>query len=249
MPALANLMNPVEPDVNPRYPYTPDHQHNAQAQVYPPPQPQSSLSYNHNQAYGPSFSSLGSNQEQPGAPTFQNARPPTFSDPLRPHSIQLAPLSALTATLPPPNGIPGTYSSYPTAYQASRPGTKAFGSDSQFQSSEGYSSVRGSVIGGHGLSEYSNHYGTIAAPLHNPNNSGWKDSIMRSSSSSTTSSSNSTSASPQPRHWGRQLNPRKSSENVSGRSYATALDYIFPNDEVRILHRERVTDVFLIQAL
>ena len=259
MPALASLMNPVEPD--PRY--TSDHQQNGRAQTYPPPQPQGSLSYNHSinnannfsQTYGPSFSSLGPNRDQSGAPTFQNARPPAFSDPPRSLSIQLAPLSALTATLPPPNSTQGAYSSYPTAYQTSRPDTKPFGSDLQFQSSEGYSSssARGPVVRGHGSSGYGNHYSAMVPPLHNPvaSSSGWKDPILISSSSSTTSSTKSSSTSPQPRHWGRKLSPRRSSENVNGRSYATAMDYMFPNDAVRILHRQslRVADVFLIQLL
>jgi len=255
MPALANLMNPVEPD--PRY--TRDHQQNSRAQTYPPPppQPQGGLGYNHinahsvNQTYGPSFSSLGSNREQSGVPTFQNARPPIFSEPPRAHSMQLAPLSALTATLPHPNGTQGTYSSYPTAYQTSRPDTRLFGGDLQFRSSEGYlpSSVRGSVVGGHGVGGHSNHYGAMVPPLHNPSNSGWKDPVMVSSSSSTTSSTKSTSTSPQSRHWGRGLSPKRSSENVNGRSYATAMGCVFPNDDVCILHRERVADVFLIQLL
>ena len=253
MPALANLMNPVEPD--PRY--TRDHQQISRAQTYPPPPPQGGFGYNHinansvGQNYGPSFSSLRSNREQLGVPTFQNARPPVFADPPRPHSIQLAPLSVLTATLPPPNGTHGTYSPYPTAYQTSRPDTKLFGGDQQFQPSEGYlpSPVRGSVIGGHSSDGHSNHYGAMVHPHLNPSNSVWKDPVMVSSSSSTTSSTKSSSNSPQSRHWGRGLSPKRSSENVNGRSYAAAMGCVFPNDEVLILHRERVADVSLIQPL
>ncbi|KAF8429589.1 S-adenosyl-L-methionine-dependent methyltransferase [Tirmania nivea] len=230
MPALANLMNPVEPD-----PYTPDHQQSARAQTYPPPQPQGSLGYNHNnansinQTYGPSFSSLGLNREQSGAPISQNARHPAFSNPPRSHAIQLAPLSALTARLPPTNVTQSTNSSYLTAYQTSRPATKLFGGDLQFQSSEGYllSSTRGSAYGSDG---HSSHYGAMVTPLQNPSSCGWKDPTWMSSSSSTTSSTKSSSTSPQPSHWGHRLSPRRSSENVNGRSYATTMDYMFPND-------------------
>ncbi|KAF8457735.1 hypothetical protein BGX38DRAFT_1157057, partial [Terfezia claveryi] len=53
---------------------------------------------------------------------------------------------------------------------------------------------------------------------------------MMSSSSSTTSSTKSTSTSPPSSHWGRGLSPKRSSENVNGRSYAAAMGCVFPND-------------------
>lgn len=226
LPALANLMNPVEPDQ--RYPQ----QHQQENRALPfTSQPHSHSSFpnnngssNNNANYIPSISSFSSASGE--NPTVITSRqPPALAGP--PISWQLAPLSALTSTLPPPNGRFAPYSHY----QTSRSDPKIYGSSRNFPSGS-YSSLdqsfpRDSFSGGHGQEGHNNH---TLPPLRNSN--GWKDPIpLPSSSSIASSSTKSNSTSPQPTNWDDQATPRGSSDCVHGRSYVPKMD-AFPTDEV-----------------
>lgn len=213
-------MNPVETEQS----GASDYHQNTRAHAFQP-QPQGSFGYgyanseNGNRSYGPSFSSLGSSMDQSTMQRSQNSKLPGFTDSSRSHSVQLAPLSALTANLPPSNSTQGTYASYPSSYQISRGESKYSGSDQQHQS-------------GRGREGYGSLASAMAPPiLQSTSNMEWKAPISKSSSPSTTSSTKSTSTSPQP-NWGGILSPQRSSEHVNGRSYSVAMDYMFPNDDV-----------------
>ena len=220
---LSHLMNPAEPD----------HQE-ARAQPFmPPPQPFSTSTHNSSR---PSIPPIGSSRAHSAPSPFQTLQPLVHPALPQSNSLQLVPLSALTATS---NGNAGTYASFPSAYQTSRPEMKSFGNGQRYQAPYQIESptTRGSFSEPYGQDGLNNIYGThcggpMAPPslINNFSNRGWKDPI--SSSSSATSSSKSTSTSPQLGHWGGQLSPRRSSENVNGRMYATSVDYIFPNDDV-----------------
>ena len=225
LPALANLMNPVEPDQ--RYPQR--HQQENRAQVFTSqPHSHSSFSNNNNGSSNnpnniPPFPPFSSNAENPTATTFR--QPPAFVGP------PLPPLSALTATLPPSNGHFAAYSHY----QTSRSDPRIYGSGRNFPPSGSYSPLdrsfpRSSLNGGHDQEGHNNH---TLPPLRNSTTSnGWKDPVSLSSSSSAASSSTkSNSTSPQPTNWGNQASPQRGSEFVNGRSYLAEMD-AFPTDEV-----------------
>ena len=226
LPALANLMNPVEPD--PRYPQRHQQENRAQAFTSQPhshssfPSSNSVSSNNPNHTPSPSpFSASGEN------PTVTTSRqPPAFAGP--PISRQLAPLSALTAALPPPNG---RFASYPH-HQTSRSDPKIYGSGRNFHPSGSYSSLeqpfpRGSPNEGHGQEGHNNH---TLPPLRSGNaSSGWKDPSSSPSTASSSTKSNSTS--PQPTNWNHHPISRRGSDCVHGRAYLSEMD-AFPSDEV-----------------
>ena len=229
LPTLVNLMNPVEPDQ--RYPQRHQQEDRAQAFTSPPHShsnfPTNSDGSSNNPSHIPSISSFSASRENPTVTTSR--QPPAFTGP--PVSRQLAPLSALTATLPPPNGRFAPYSHY----QTSRSDPKIYGSGRNFPPPGSYSPLdqpfpRGSLNGGHIQEGHSNH--TLPPLRSRSSSNGWKDPLSLSPSPSTASSSSkSNSTSPQPTNWGGQATPRRASECVNGRSYVAGVD-AFPTDEV-----------------